>query len=179
MIKINSDIELVPWIIAALAISFPLLLFLPRSLPFLLAGGLIFFGMKQLLKFKNLNKWEKVNGTLIETRIGVLEEIDQYNTNKYYVPLAYFTYVWGSVELKSNKYAYDNKSIRSPDFQEVEKTIKTLNSKESLLVYVNPKNSNEAVLNTTVSKNRYSHVYTLIVSGILVSILGIVLIIQS
>ena len=179
MIKIGSDIKFIPWIFAGIALAFPLMLFLPLSLPFVLGGGLLYFGVKQLLKYKSLNKWEKTNGVLIKTEVGKLEEIDQYTTHKYFVPLAYFTYLWNNVELKSNQYAFDNKSIRSLDSKEVEKTIEFLNSTDSLEVYVNPKNSSEAVLDTTVSKNRFSHAYALIVSGILVTILGIVLLIKN
>ena len=179
MIKIGSDLKFIPWIFAGLAVAFPLMLFLPLSLPFILGAGLVYFGIKQLLKYTNLNKWKKTNGALIKTEVGVLEEIDQYTTHKYYVPLAYFTYSWNNVELKSNQYAFDNKSIRSLDSKEVEKTIELLNSTDSLEVYVNPNNSSEAVLNTTVSKKRYSHAHALIVSGVLVTILGIVLLIRS
>ncbi len=179
MKKIGSDINFIPWIFAGLALAFPLMLFLPLSLPFILSGGLIYFGVKQLLKYKSLKKWEKTNGVLIKTEVGTLEEIDQYTTRKYYVPLAYFTYLWNKTELKSNRYAFDNKSIRSLDSKEVEKTIEILNSTNSLEVFVNPKNTSEAVLDTNVSKNRYSQAYALIVSGILVTILGFVLLIKS
>ena len=179
MIKIGSDKKFIPWIFAGIALAFPLTLFLPYSLPFIIGAGLIYFGVKQLLKYKSLYKWEKTKGILIKTEIGELEEIDQYITRKYYVPLAYFTYLWDNTELKSNQYAFDNKSIRSLDSKEVEKKVGTLNSKDSLEVYVNPKNSSEAVLDTTVSKNRYSHAYALIFSGVLSIIIGAVLLIIS
>ena len=83
MIKIGSDLKFIPWIFAGLAVAFPLMLFLPLSLPFILGAGLVYFGIKQLLKYTNLNKWKKTNGALIKTEVGVLEEIDQYTTHKY------------------------------------------------------------------------------------------------
>jgi len=179
MIKVDSDFKYVFWVFACIALAFPLTLFLPLSLPFILGGGLIFYGVKQLLTYKSLLSWEKTDGALIKTEIGLLEEMDNYSKNKYFVPLAYFSYIWNGVEYKSNKYAFDNKSIWSLDSKEVEKTVESLKSLETLEVLVNPKNSNEAVLNTNISKNRYSHAYALSVSGIIVTIIGVVLLIKS
>jgi len=145
MIKIDSDIKYIPWILAGIVVALPISMFFPLALPFILGWGLVYFGVKQILKYKSLLSWEKTKGTLIKTDTGMLEEAAEYSMDKYFVPLAYFSYEWDNVEHKSNTYAFDNKSIRSKDAEEVEETREYLASLEVLEVFVNPEKPEEAV----------------------------------
>jgi len=152
MIKIDSDIKYIPWILAGIVVALPISMFFPLALPFILGWGLVYFGVKQILKYKSLLSWEKTKGTLIKTDTGMLEEAAEYSMDKYFVPLAYFSYEWDNVEHKSNTYAFDNKSIRSKDAEEV---------------------------NISISKNRKSHAYALLASGVLVTLIGAVVLITT
>ncbi len=177
MRKIGSDLKYVPYIFAGLALSFPFVIRLPLALPFIIGSGLIFWGAKRIYLYKSLKNWEKTEGTLIQTDIGVYEEMDK-GIIKYYHPLAYFSYIWEGSKNKSNIYSLDKKIIWSVDLEVVTKELTRLEALKQLTVYVNPQAPDEAVLNIEISKNSYSHAYAVLISGILICLLGIVLVIK-
>jgi len=178
MRKVGSDLNYVPWVFAGMALAFPIMLMLPFSLPFIIGGGLVFWGLKKINLFKSVKKWVKTKGTLLQTDIGVYEEMDR-GVIKNYTPLVYFSYLWEGSENKSNMYSIDKKITWSHDLEVITKEINHIESLKELQVYVNPQRSNEAVLNIEISKNSYSHAYAILASGIIIILLGIVLIIKT
>lgn len=182
MRKVGSDFKYMLWVFAGLALAFPLVFLLPLSVPFIIGSGLFFFGAKKINSYKNLKTWVKTEGTLLQADIGGYDEMDDYSKNgknEYYLPLANFSYSWKGSKKESNNYSFDSKSIWSLDPEDIIRKIKDLESLEKLEVYVNPKNPREAVLNIEVSKNRYSHAYAVLASGVLIIILGMVLLIKT
>lgn len=181
MRKIDSDLKYVPWIFGGIALAFPITLIMPLSLPFIIGSGLLFWGLKKINSYKNLRNWKKIEGTLLQTDIGVYHEMDDHSSNgknEYYLPLTYFSYIWNNSKQKSNTYSFDKKSIWSLNSDEATRKVKYLESLEKLVVYVNPKAPSEAVLNIEISKRRFSHAYAVLISGILICLLGVALVIK-
>lgn len=165
------------WLLLAMIASYPIFSYEPLIILFFVATTLLLIGSKQLLRHKSLSQWVETSGCLLEVDLAVFRvSHGQYSPPvKYYYPLAFFSYSFNGNEYKSNKYAFDHKSIWSTEQETVENRIKELESKEVLHVFVNPKSPADAVLNRHVSANRLSHYWSLFVSGCVLFVIGILL----
>ncbi|OZB82166.1 MAG: hypothetical protein B7X28_03950 [Halothiobacillus sp. 13-55-253] len=175
------DIKYGFWLLLTFIASYPIFLFEPLIILFVVAIVLLVLGSKQLIRQKNLKKWVETSGLLLETDLGVYRvSHGQFNPPvKHYYPLAFFSYCYNEKEYKSNEYAFDYKSIWSTEQEAVKNIIKELETREALNVFVNPKNPTEAVLNRQVSANRLSHYWALFASGCILFVIGIILWIYS
>jgi hypothetical protein len=165
------------WIIGGISISFPVVMLIPDVVPFIIGLILLWFGYKKYSSYRRLDKWEKSQGKLLNTDIGIYRVSDgQYSpATPFYFPMAHYCYTYKGSTYENNVYAYDKRSIWTTELSSVKKTIATLSNDEGLLVYVNPVNPNESSLNIGISSKRYSQAYSLLVSGLIIVILGIFL----
>ena len=168
------DIKYGFYTLGALILTAPLFLFAPFLLLVSIALLLIVSGVKQLNKYHSLNKWEKVQGALIQKDIGKYKVSNGGYSYpyEYYFPLAYFSYSFRGQTYKSNEYSFDRKSIWSTDKDAINTILEGLVVGEAVTVFVNPDQPEIAVLNTKISKQRKSHSYALIAAGVLLIITG-------
>ena len=162
------------WVVLAFLASAPIFFFSPFLLLFIISTTLFSIGVSQLRQYNNLPKWKQTKGKLIKAGIGKYSvTLGQYSPPEAnYYPLVCFSYSHKGYEGKSNKYAFDTKSIWSTDMQSVKRVLTEIEMQELLKVYVNPKHPDEAVLNITISSNRRSHSWALTVSGVLLACVG-------
>ena len=162
-------------------LSAPLVFFVPLLVPFVLGVIPLLFGIGQIKKYKSLEGWVEVNGNLIQTELGVYDvSVGQYTPPvSHYFPLAQFSYSFNGNEYNSNMYALDRKSVWSTNKDDVLNCIERLKSEDSLKVFVNPQSPEEAVVNLSVSKKRWSHAYALTLGGLILILSGAALVITA
>ncbi len=165
------------WIIGGVIVCFPFVMLIPNAVPFIIGSILLWFGYKQYSSYIRLSNWLESQGKLLNTEIGIYRVAEgQYSPpTPFYFPMAHYSYTYKGGTYENNVYAYDKKSIWTPDISSVERTIASLSNDEDLLVYVNPENPNDSSLNISISRKRYSQAYSLLISGFFIVILGVYL----
>ena len=168
------DIKYGFYILGAFILAAPILLHEPFLALIAIALFLVCFGGNKINNYNSLSRWEKVQGELIQKDIGMYQVSSGASSypDEYYFPLAYFSYSFEGENYKSNEYSYDRKSVWSTDKREIDAITEDLVLGNKVTVFVNPAQPEMAVLNITVSKQRKSHCYALIVSGLLLIVIG-------
>lgn len=174
VINLGWDIKSGFWLLGLLLLAAPVLFLAPLLLVFVIGAVLLGVGVWQLIQYRNLAGWNRVQGTLNRTDIGVFKvSIGQYTPPQdYYFPLVTYSYQYRGSGYESERYAFDRKSIWLTDMESITCKIAQLEAQKTLEVYVNPARPEVAVLNTEISAQRKSHACALVVSGLLVILAG-------
>lgn len=177
----GSDLKYSYWIVIALLVIFPVVLFSPFLVPAIIGGALTWFGASQIRGYRNLPQWHEVKGTLVSTDIGVYEMSEGASGSpvSYFFPIAIYSYVYDGQVLSGASYAYDNKSIWSTNENEARNIILELEQQESIPVFLYPGNPRQSALNLSLSRNRWSHSFALLISGLVIGLVGGLLYVYS
>lgn len=139
----------------------------------LILSGLIIMirGLAPLISLKRIKKWHKVNITINEARL--LSELDviKYARLTYYYPVIEYSYETNGTLVQNNKVSVDKKGIWVDSIDEARKLMDEITSNK--IAYINPDNTAESIIIPHVSERRISHYKALIVSGAILSTLGI------
>ena len=156
----------------------PLVFIAPKLAPFVISFGLVFFGYNQLNSYKKLNNWVSVQGSLLQTKVGMYSVSEsQYGApTKYYYPMAHYSYNYEGSSYDNNEYAFDTESVSSTEKKKIENILAGLSDQESIEVYLDPANPKESAINISISNKRKSHGYSLCVASLLIFLVGVYLI---
>ena len=140
----------------------------------LIGAVLIFYGLKNILKLRSINKWKGVEVSIDKAEIKSEKEfISQYNYYTRYYPIIEYSYIIQGEKIKSNKVAIDKKGIWVDDIETAEKLMKDLIDNKT--AYYNPSRIRDSLLIRSLPKKRIAHYKTLIVSGIFILVISALL----
>ena len=140
----------------------------------LIGAVLIFYGLKNILKLRSINKWKGVEVSIDKAEIKSEKEfISQYNYYTRYYPIIEYSYIIQGEKIKSNKVAIDKKGIWVDDIETAEKLMKDLIDNKT--AYYNPSRIRDSLLIRSLPKKRIAPYKTLIGSGIFILVISALL----
>lgn len=143
---------------------------------------LLCFGAIPIIRYRKSEAWQKVDAKIISISESFKEvSSSEYQKIKYYYPIIEYEYNFGGTIYTSSQVSFDIKNVWVPEVDNCgavsEKNVYFWRAWESgsiVNAFVNPSNPSQSCLIIDLSNSRKSHYLSLIVSGLLVLVVGVV-----
>lgn len=183
MIPVDTKVlKLTVKLIGLICVAFLVTAYLPEfkhHLLLVISVALILIGLRPLLKYKEQEYWTE-NSAEVKSINELEEEVATSHTGrlKYYYPAMEYEYPANGSMHFGKTVSFEKENIWVPEVNELgDPTPKekrwwfSLSPGDRLPVYINPRNTNEAVLIRNKSKHRKSHHLALIAGGIILGVI--------
>lgn len=148
------------------------------------AAVLLFLGGSAVLQYRTRTNW--IEKKAILKSIKECEEevaLSVYRKIKYFYPVIKYEYAANGTTHFGTRVSFEKENFWVPEVNQwgdptplEKKWWLSLKPGKEIPVYVNPHNAKEAVLIKTVTKNRFSHHLALLASGIIVTLIWLLLV---